>query len=319
MYEVGIFSPNRYVVCECAVQLVWLPSDLLVEMEGAREVRGERGRRESLETSGEGHRRAANTLQLVLQREEEEGNMFEMMRKGNSSLEVGGCEESRLTVEGVAGERAKEGRESTAVREGEGDSVVKGNREEGEEKVESTAKRKREEEDEKEESLPKRKREEEEDEEEGEWYDINPSQVPPHDEIMKKLPNKKMKGKTERQGSRAQADNMQTEDIRFAYPPQCSVISHSFCTPSKHWLKAVVSFEKENVMVTVSPQSRTPPPVLWSMVFKIELTHPKERCGTWVREGERGPSNTLCSVKIPKTDLEQFVHKGMVCIYVHYC
>ena len=93
-----------------------------------------------------------------------------------------------------------------------------------------------------------------------------------------------------------------------------------FWTQTKHQLKAGVRFKGEMAEVRVSSQSHAPAGLPWSV--RVELAHPKGRCPPWERE-ERGQykgtlGETLCSVKIPKSDLEQFVHSGMVHIHVHH-
>ena len=290
-------------------------------MEGEGEVRGEEVRGE-LEASGEGYRQAACALQQVWGRKGEQGRALEMtVWTDSSSPAVSGREESCLPVENVTEEKRREmgeeNVESTAKRTREG--------KEEDEKEESLTKRKREgeEEDEKEESLAKRKREKEEDkEEDDEWYIVDRSQVPPPDEV-KEQPKRQRKAKPTRQGRRKEKDSSQTVDIPFTYPipPGGSVTPKLFWTQDKLQLKAGVGFKGETAVVRVSSQSRAPAGLPWSI--RVELVHPKEAHQPWVREevgqygGARG--ETLCSVEIPKTDLEQFVHSGMVCIHVHYC
>ena len=239
-------------------------------MEGEREVRG----RGQLEKSGEGHRQAADALQQVWGRKGEQGSALEMpVRMDGSTPGVSGREEGGVTNRRAAAESPAE----------------EGAREEGEEEGGSVAKRE----------------EGEDEEEEGEWCVIDPSQVPPHDEIVKK---------------RKETDAMRTEDLPFSYPPPHSVPPRHFPTRSNLLLKAVVGFKGEMAVVRVFSQSRAPAGLPWSI--RVELVHPKEVRQPWVREevGQYGGAwgETLCSVEIPKTDLEQFVHSGMVCIHVHH-
>ena len=113
-------------------------------------------------------------------------------------------------------------------------------------------------------------REEGADEEEGEWCVIDPSQVPPHDEIVKK---------------RKETDAIQTEDLPFSYPPPHSVPPRHFPTRGNLLLKAAVGFKGEMAVVRVSSQSQAPAGLPWSI--RVELVHPRGRGQPWVR-GEVG-------------------------------
>ena len=158
-------------------------------------------------------------------------------------------------------------------------------------------------EDEEEMATGKEHREKEDEEgEEDEWVNIDSTEVPPHDEIVKK------KRKTD------------TEKIRFSYPPQRLELTHYFVTQSHHPLQAVVRFERGTGTIIFSPNPFCKDEELdWPIhvSFRVELIHPKDKLKQWEGRdsGVARPGGRFCSVEIPVCE---FVHNGMVHVRVHY-
>jgi len=164
--------------------------------------------------------------------------------------------------------------------------------------------RKRSRENEEEMSTGKKHREKEDEEgEEDEWINIDSTEIPPHDEIVKKI------RKTD------------TENIFFSYPPQCSELTHYFVTRSHHPLQAVLRFGRGTGTITFSPNQFCKSKELdWPihMSFRVELIHPKGKLKQWEGRdsGVARPGGSFCSVdNIPVCE---FVHNGMVHVRIHY-